>query len=230
MVPGRVPTRAAWRAWRGCEVPQTPSAHVGRVTTMVVSPDGSWLATASRDGTARIWDAATGQELHILTVHTASVFAVVVSPDGSWLATASRDGTARIWDAATGQELHTLDIFAVDAMVVSPDGAWIATTSFRTDTMRIWDAITGQELRTLTRHPYGVTGTAFSPDGTLLAITSVDGTIRICSPETGLTLTMMRTDSPLLSCAWTPDGRCLLVGGLEGIFGYTFRLASNGPH
>ncbi len=55
------------------------------------------------DGTARIWDAATGETLHTLTTHAEAVWGVAFSPDGTRLATASDDGTARIWDVATGQ-------------------------------------------------------------------------------------------------------------------------------
>ncbi|MFE2302454.1 WD40 repeat domain-containing protein, partial [Streptomyces sp. NPDC059445] len=71
-------------------------------------PDGTRLATASHDHTARIWDPATGGVLHTLLGHSASVAAVVWSPDGTRLATASHDHTARIWDPATGGVLHTL--------------------------------------------------------------------------------------------------------------------------
>jgi WD40 repeat protein len=59
------------------------------------SPDGGRLATASQDTTARIWDAASGQELLKLT-HDDAVNAAAFSPDGGRLATASGD-TARIW-------------------------------------------------------------------------------------------------------------------------------------
>ncbi len=73
--------------------------HTDIVRAVVFSPDGKWLATASADRTARIWDAQTGQELRLLRGHTRWVQAVAFSPDGRWLATASDERTARIWDA-----------------------------------------------------------------------------------------------------------------------------------
>ena len=65
---------------------------------MAFSPDGGRVATASYDGTARLWDASSGKELKVLRGHTSSVTAVAFSPDGSRLATASYDRTARLWD------------------------------------------------------------------------------------------------------------------------------------
>ncbi|RMH21058.1 MAG: hypothetical protein D6698_03215, partial [Gammaproteobacteria bacterium] len=83
----------------------TLSGHIYPVRSVAWSPDGSKVATASDDYTAKIWDAATGTELATLSGHTDAVFSVAWSPDGSKVATASRDNTAKIWDAATGTEL-----------------------------------------------------------------------------------------------------------------------------
>jgi hypothetical protein len=68
------------------------------------SPDGSRLATASDDGTARLWDVASGKPLIVLRGHPAPVVAVAFSPDGSRLATAGADGTARLWVARESPE------------------------------------------------------------------------------------------------------------------------------
>ena len=73
-----------------------------------VSPDGTWIVSASYDNTLKIWDAATGAERATLTGHTGSVNGCAVSPDGTWIVSASDDNTLKIWDAATGTERATL--------------------------------------------------------------------------------------------------------------------------
>jgi hypothetical protein len=72
------------------------------------SPDGTRLATTDLDGTAKIRDATSGQELLTLSGHSDEVMNLAFSPDGTRLATASHDSTAKIWDTVSGEELLTL--------------------------------------------------------------------------------------------------------------------------
>ena len=60
------------------------------------------------DGTVRLWEAPSGQQLAKLEGHTAGVWGVSLSADGRLLASGSFDGTARLWDASNGAHLHTL--------------------------------------------------------------------------------------------------------------------------
>ncbi|MHC4664420.1 MAG: protein kinase domain-containing protein [Planctomycetota bacterium] len=82
----------------------------GEVWGVAFSQDGKVLATAVVDGTARLWDIASGQQLASPLRHQARVWAVAYSPDGSILATASEEEgrTVRLWDVTGGPPYHSL--------------------------------------------------------------------------------------------------------------------------
>jgi hypothetical protein len=69
------------------------------VGSAAFAADGQHIVTASDDGTARLWDAATGQQIALLSGHTDEVNSAAFSSDGRRIVTASFDKTARIWDA-----------------------------------------------------------------------------------------------------------------------------------
>ena len=121
------------------------------------SPEGSRIVTASADGTARVWDAATGKVIAIFSGHQSSVFFATFSPDGSRIVTTSSDYTARVWDASTGELIALLrgHELSVTSSAFSPDGARIVTVSYD-KTARVWDASTGKPIVVLRGHKKSV--------------------------------------------------------------------------
>jgi WD40 repeat protein len=69
------------------------------VVSAAFSPDGRLIATASADGTSRIWDASTGQRIAELVGHQGALSSVAFTPDGERVITTGTDGTARVWEA-----------------------------------------------------------------------------------------------------------------------------------
>jgi WD40 repeat protein len=185
--------------------------HIGPVTGVCFSPDGTRLASASWDQTVKVWDAAKGQELLTLKGHTNQVSCVCFSPNGQRLASASFDQTVKTWDAVKGQELLTLKghLGLVYSVCFSPDGQRLASASFD-QTVKIWDAVKGQEILTLKGHTLGVLGLCFSPDGRRLASASFDQTVKIWDTSKGQELLSLQGHTGwVYSVCFSPDGQRL---------------------
>jgi WD40 repeat protein len=112
-----------WDAQTGQER-LTLQGHTAWVNSVVFSPDGKSLASASRDKTVKVWDAQTGQELLTFKGHTGPVHRVAFSPDGKRLASSGTDGTVKVWDAQTGLELT---LKGGGGVAFSPNGHWLAS-------------------------------------------------------------------------------------------------------
>src|SRR5215813_9734976 len=106
--------------------------HDSALSSVAFSPDGSRIVTASKDKTARIWDAASAKEIAVLRGHDNRVWSAAFSSDGSRIVTASYDKTARIWDAASGKEMAILrgHDSVVWSAAFSPNGSRIVTASW----------------------------------------------------------------------------------------------------
>jgi WD40 repeat protein len=195
--------------------------HIDSVRSAALSPDGKRIVTASRDKTARIWDAGTGALLTTLRHKDAVTFAAF-DPSEDRVVTASVDKIARIWDAATGTLLQALEGHDewVNFAGFSPDGKRIATAS-DDSTVRIWDAITGESLRTLEGHRGPVQWAAFSPDGFRIVTASKDMTARIWNVDTGaLVKTLEGHGDFVRSAVFSPDGTRIVTASGD----YTARI------
>jgi WD40 repeat protein len=207
------------RALLASRVELTLRGHTDLVASVAFSPDGKRLATASDDGMAKVWDAATGREL--LTISTNAIrghHGMAFSPDGTRLATAGEKGVAKVWEAATGRELLTLRGHTdwISSVAFSPDGKRLATAS-QDRTVILWDAASAQEMLTLRGHAGAIWSVAFSPDGTRLVTCSEDQTAKVWDASTGRELLTLRGHyGEINNVAFSPDGSRLATASDDG--------------
>jgi WD40 repeat protein len=211
--------RVATRQLEGALLKPDP----GEITAVAFSPtNGTIMATAGLDGSARLWDTHTKRQIQWLRAgHLTSLTAVAFSPDGKVLATAGADGTARLWDLATGRQVGAFRasrIGAVNAVAFSPGGKTLATAG-ADGTARLWNLATRSQIGTpLAVGIGGMNAVAFSPDGKTLATAGADGTARLWD------VTVYRPmGTPLAARAdavnamvFSPDGKTLATAGADG--------------
>ncbi len=200
--------------------------HTDFVRAVRFSPNGELIATASLDGTVRIWD-ANGREQRAYREHEDGVQDVAWHPDGKRLASASLDGSVRIW-SVEGTTIATLNDHEapVNAVAWSPDGKWL-TSGCQNKVIRFWSP-EGQKGPIAEGHIGSVESLAWNFDGSQLlscdhGIESSDNEVSDMAhmkiwDVNGHEISSTTIDRPMSHVAWSPDGKVALGGGSRSIW------------
>jgi WD40 repeat protein/DNA-binding SARP family transcriptional activator len=191
----------------------------GDINFVAFSHDGTKLATAGDDGTARVWDPRTGAELWSFGAHDEeTVTDVSFSPDDSELAAVwQQKQILRVFDLTTGRLVRELPTRGAHFALFSPDGTRFVMAGNDQSAAVVVDARSGAEAFTLEGHRSGLRHAAWSPDGRWIATSSFDATARIWDAHTGeQRYTLIGHASDVFDVEWSPDSTRLLTGSLDG--------------
>lgn len=192
----------------------------GPIETVTYSPRETLLATAQQDGTASLWDPASGRLLRTVRVsHDDAVYGIAFSPDGRTLVTGSGRSVA-LWRTADGRRLRVIHTGSVvNAVAVSPDGSLLAVATGASVTE--YGMQNGKVQRDLDPHAGPVMTVAFTVNGRMLAAgtagdASAAATAAIWDPHSGDLLKVISAPNELFAInalAFSPDGDTLASGG-----------------
>lgn len=187
----------------------TYHGHTQEIEALAWSPDSQRLASGAEN--LQIWDALSGGHLQTFP-DPVGIESIAWSPNGTYLASGSWDRTVSVWEVATGKKLLT---YYGHGQVYH--GAFASSQAFSVAEMP-------SEMRGLM--PYwpssaralGITGLAWSPDGTRLLSTGGDLTAQVWEALTGQALlTFGSMLDPYGDADWSPDGQHLLMHTVRGI-------------
>ncbi|MCI0712876.1 MAG: WD40 repeat domain-containing protein [Chloroflexi bacterium] len=220
-----------WDAATGTHLNQM-TGHTDTIFSVMYSPDGKWIASGSKDTTVGLWDAETGELVHLIDAHEREVHrSIGFSPDSSLLATASQDKTLRLWDVETGEQVASFeDRTLIDSMAFSPVGNLIATGNIlgsitvwavdetidpdvmqtdRAAFAKITTDNAGQvrALATLEAHQTTVSDLDFSPDGTQLVSVGFDASAYIWDvANQEIAFELVGHEDQVNQAVFSPDG------------------------
>jgi WD40 repeat protein len=195
-------------------------ANALRPRTVAFSPDGKTIASGGVwESDVRLWETATGREVHPSGGHHGIVEWVKFLPGGTGLVSSGRVKQVLRWDLASGDEgvyFPGLDTPGLrwQLTALSPDGTILATgdrlRKKGDHLVRLWDVATGRELRTLGKHQSAIWAMVFSADGKRLATGSDDTAVAVWNVASGKELYRLEGHRQgIQALAFAPDGNTL---------------------
>jgi WD40 repeat protein/transcriptional regulator with XRE-family HTH domain len=168
-------TKLSGAILRDCVFTET----IDSITTVAVSKNSQYWATANIRGEVRVWGEA-GRTLHrVWQAHSATGSSLAFSPNGHTLASGGWDNTVKLWDVASGSLLWSgWQTGSINAVAFAPDGSLLASGGGNT-LVQVWEPQSGTNVQTLAGQGGTVCSLAWSPDGKLLASGCADGSIWI---------------------------------------------------
>ncbi len=186
---------------------RTLRGHQGVVFDAQFSPDGRTLVSCGQDGTARIWEVATGRLLRTIAVSAAEVDAAAFSSDGRTIVTAGDDGHVRLWDVASGSIRATIAAHHGPAGAgFTGDGRRLISGGRNDHLIKVWDVATSELLASKKVTDGDLEVGVLSPDGKVLATAGGDGCVRLWILADLSVIKTLAVERAVFGLAFSSDG------------------------
>jgi WD40 repeat protein len=197
-------------------LPAITLAHRAPIERAAFSPDGRWIATASHDHTAAVWDVDTAVAVLAPLAHGGAVLDVAFGLDGTRLVTASADGSARVWSLASGELVAPpLEHAAkVHRACFSSDGETVLTASWD-HTARVWSASSGAPISPPILHAGKIMCAQFSPDARRIVLAGAHHSAQVCDAATGERVFELAHADMVREAAFSADGAHILTASAD---------------
>jgi WD40 repeat protein len=195
------------------------TGHTDQVYSVAWSQDGTRLATASQDKTARLWEWPSGKELKAFKDHSDAVTRVCFSPDGKSIYTTCQDHNARRFDLSTGiaSRVFSGHNEGITALAITANGKNIITAGSEPD-LRWWNVDTGDVTARQGGHGSTVNDIVAAKDGKFIASASADHTVRLWDGGNGgQQRAYAGSDDWVYAVAISPDDKWVAGGGADGM-------------
>jgi WD40 repeat protein len=206
-------------SWPEGKVIQTLGGHSDLVMAVAFKPDGTQVASASADHSARVWS-ITGDggaaERFTLRGHAGPVLGIAFGPES--IVTASADRSLKVWSPSDGRLIRSFSHHTevIHALAFRPGKAECATAG-DDRTVRIWQPEVGRMVRIIRKHNGPVFALAWLPDGRALFSAGREGIIRRLDAESDAVQSERTAhDDWIYSLAVSPDGAVLASGDWAG--------------
>ena len=194
--------------------------HTDTVQSIAISPDGKTIASASDDGTVKLWELEGSNPNPIREIKDQGGWVkAVVFLSNRQIVTAGQDKNIKIIDIESGKVVKTLSGHTnlINSVAIAPNSDLLASGS-NDNTVNLWKISTGKLERSLVGHKDKIWGVAISPDGKQIVSASRDKTLMIWDAKTGANLKTLKGHGEGVTCVLvTPDGKQVISGGNDNI-------------
>ncbi|HBL11774.1 MAG TPA: sugar-binding protein [Cyanobacteria bacterium UBA11162] len=177
----------------------TLTEHQAGIFAVAISPDGKAIASAGDDRSIKLWT-IDGKLLDSIIAHEGRIFKLAFSPQGDTLASASVDGTVKLWKINPEKFQSSRFIPGNNPKSISP--------------IQNPKSFHGSAIATLPVQG-GVWGVAFNPQGTMIASTSRDNSLKLWQLDGSLLKTIPGQSRGLTRVAFSPDGSKIATAGVD---------------